>query len=107
MTIASSTQTQPTIYARMFDGNNVNWTDPRYNEMFLKVQESWANERLQARGHVFLNDVYDMLGLPRTSAGQLVGWLQEHAPVEFLLTPNNDGSIMIDFNVGGVMYHKI
>lgn len=29
--------------------------------MFDKMQ-NWADERLKSRGHLFLNEVYDMLG---------------------------------------------
>ena len=43
--------------------------------MFLKQQERYANEMLESRGHLYLNEVYDMLGIPRSKAGQVVGWV--------------------------------
>lgn len=63
-------------YAKFFDEANPNWkNDPEYNLMFLKSQQQYANDLLQARGRLFLNEVYDMLGIDRTKAGQVVGWV--------------------------------
>ena len=62
------------IYAKFFDDGCTGWTkDPEYNLMFLKDQQRYANDLLQSKGHLFLNEVYDMLGIPRTKAGQAVG----------------------------------
>lgn len=102
-------------YARLFD-KDTSWCwkpHAESNRIFLTVQESYANNQLKARGHVFLNDVYDSLGLERTREGQIVGWLYENGGfVDFGL--NNDGanplepSIWLDFNVDpGTMYDKI
>lgn len=70
-------------YARFFDEACSGWTkDPELNLMFLKRQQSYANDLLQRRGYLFLNEVYDMLGIPRTKAGQVVGWVyDENCPV--------------------------
>ena len=115
-------------YARFFEkyttdneGNkiiNPNWeSNNEYNIMFLKAQERYANDLLRARGHLFLNEVYDMLGLPRSKAGQVVGWVySEDNPVgdnfvDFGLYADNlaysdfvngyDNGILLDFNVDG------
>ena len=49
-------------YARFFDDGCTGWDkDPEYNLMFLKRQQQHANDMLQARGYLFLNDVYEML----------------------------------------------
>ena len=65
-------------YARFFDDGCTGWTkDPEYNLMFLKDQQRYANDLLQSKGHLFLNEVYDMLGIPRTKAGQAVGWIYD------------------------------
>lgn len=45
-----------------------------YDLYFIKSQEEFANNILHTRGYVFLNEVYDALGLPFTKAGQVVGW---------------------------------
>lgn len=63
-------------YAKFFDESCKEWEkDPEYNLMFLKAQQSYANDILRAKGHLFLNEVYDMLGIERTRAGQCVGWV--------------------------------
>lgn len=64
-------------YARFFDAYNSPTeyrNDPGYNDMFLRSQQAVANEQFQARGHLFLNDVYKMLGMAEIPEGQLVGW---------------------------------
>lgn len=65
-------------YARFFDDGCLGWTkDPELNFLFLKQQQNYANELLKARGHLYLNEVYDMLGIPRSQAGQIVGWVYD------------------------------
>ena len=106
-------------YARIFDNGSMGWTkDPEYNLMFLKLQQNQANDRLKAQGYLFLNDVYDMLGIPRTKAGQIVGWIyDEDNPVgdNFVdfgiydiynekacdFVNGRERSIVLDFNVDG------
>jgi hypothetical protein len=62
-------------YSFLWDETNRNWNpDYRYNAMFLQSQQNFANQRLQAYGYIFLNDVLDSLGIPRTPEGQIVGW---------------------------------
>ena len=79
-------------YARFFDDGCAGWTkDPEYNLMFLKNQQRYANDLLKSRGHLFLNEVYDMLGIPRTKAGQVVGWIYDE---EY---PNGDN--FVDFGI--------
>lgn len=63
------------IYARFFDESSRCWQkNPEYNLTLLKRVEHDANQRLRSEGVLFLNDVYDMLDIPRTKAGQKVGW---------------------------------
>ena len=106
-------------YAVCFDEFNVNWSrDPYYNQTFLKAQLNYWNQRLETRGHVFLNEVYENLGFDHTQAGQVVGWLwdgdgdnfidfgmfEAHAE-DFIL--GHEKSVWLDFNVDGVIYDKI
>lgn len=115
-------------YARFFEeytvddkGNkikNTYWTsNNEYNLMFLKKAESFANDKLRINGYLFLNEVYEMLGIPKTKAGQVVGWVyDEKNPVgdnyvDFGLYKDNlsysdfvngyDPAILLDFNVDG------
>lgn len=70
-------------YARFFDDGCTGWCkDAEANKIFLIAQEHYANELLRKKGYLFLNDVYDMLGIPETKAGQIVGWIyNEENPV--------------------------
>ena len=95
---------------------NPHWeSNNEYNLMFIKAQERYANDLLKAKKRVFLNEVYEMLGLPRTKAGQIVGWVYnpENSKgdnyIDFGLYSDNlsysdyvngfDQAILLDFNV--------
>lgn len=79
-------------YAKFFDEGCEGWTkDPDYNMMFLKDQQRYANDMLQAKGHLFLNEVYDLLGIQRTKAGQVVGWVYDEK--------NPVGDNFVDFGI--------
>ena len=79
-------------YARFFDAASPYWqNDPEYNLMFLKAQQQYANDLLRAKGRLFLNDVYDMLGIEKTKAGQVVGWVYDRE------NPNGDN--FVDFGI--------
>jgi hypothetical protein len=109
------------IYARFFDEYSKNWSkDPGYNQMFLQSQQNYANDKLKARGHVFLNEVYDMLGIERSKEGAVVGWVRGNGDdyIDFgvfrndvhkgdLFVNGNERSILLDFNVDGVIYDKL
>lgn len=79
-------------YARFFDEGSRNWEkNPEYNLMFLRAQQQFANDKLRANGHLFLNEVYDSLGIPRTKAGQVVGWRYDEK--------NPTGDNYVDFGI--------
>lgn len=65
----------PSVYAVFFDESSANWKPTaEYNKFFLREQQNYFNNRLHAYGFVFLNEVLEAIGLPRTQAGQIVGW---------------------------------
>lgn len=79
-------------YARFFDEASPFWEkDAEYNRMFLQIQLRELNNRLRINRFLFLNDVYDALGLPRSRAGQIVGWVYDEK------NPNGDN--YIDFGI--------
>lgn len=112
-------------YARFFDDGCKGWEkDPEYNLMFLKAQQQYANDLLVSRGHLFLNEVYDMLGIPRSKAGQVVGWIYDPENpvgdnfVDFGIYEADrekardfvngyERSILLDFNVDGNIWEKM
>lgn len=66
------------LYKVRFDRYSTAWEKDKFqNESTLRSEENWANDRLRLQGYVFLNDIYDRLGLPKTKAGQIVGWLND------------------------------
>ena len=58
-----------------FDKYSTVW-NPHHcsNETILMSELNWCNNLLQIQGYLFLNDVLDRLGIPRTKAGQILGW---------------------------------
>ena len=115
------------IYARFFDEASTEWEpNPEYNLMKVKQVQAWANDYLHANGYLFLNDVYDELGIPRTTEGQLVGWLDGMGDnyVDFGIYTNafkndpdgevkrdfvngRENCILLDFNVDGPIFRYI
>lgn len=109
-------------YARFFDAASKEWQGiPEYDLIFLKSQQNYMNDLLHARGHVFLNEVYDALGLERSRAGAVVGWILTKDGDNFVDFGIFDGdrprtrsfvneteeNILLDFNVDGVIYDLI
>lgn len=112
-------------YARFYDDGCEGWMkDSEHNLWYLKQQQNYANDLLRTRGYLFLNEVYDMLGIPRTKAGQVVGWFYDEKD------PNHDNfvdfgifditkesardfvngyerTILLDFNVDGPIIDRI
>lgn len=80
----------PNDTVAIFDRNNTNWkSSPEYNINFAQCQETFAQQRLDAKGHVFLNEVLADFNLPHTRAGAILGWVQsEDSPnvVDFGIT---------------------
>lgn len=110
---------EPSDYARFFDETCTGWEkNAEFNLTFLKLQQSYANEKLKAQGHLFLNEVYDMLGMQRSKAGNVVGWIydpnhpERDSYVDFgiydlcderkrAFVNGYERSILLDFNVDG------
>ena len=106
-------------YARFFDETCTSWDrNAEYNLMFLKRTQDHFNDLLRIRGHVFLNEVYDALGIQRTTAGQIVGWVYDendphsdnyidfgiydlHNETKRHFVNGYEKSILLDFNVDG------
>lgn len=106
-------------YARFFDEGSTSFEkNAELNRLFITCQQNWANEMLRARGHVFLNEVYDMLGFERTPEGAVVGWViggDGDDYIDFGMYEARNARFinglervpLLDFNVDGVVYDKI
>ena len=113
----------PSQYARFFDQLCENWKrNSEYNAIFLRAQQNYANDMLQARGHVFLNEIYDMLGIERSGAGAMVGWVTGKGGDDYIdfgifddktnprvrdFVNGREDAILLDFNVDGPIYNLI
>lgn len=119
-------------YSLLFDESISTWEkDPMLNQVILNQALANANRKLRANGHLFLNEVIDMIdtygkGSHHTPVGQVVGWIYDpndeakHNCVDFGISHyamdndalNNfiDGderSVMIHFNCDGPIIDKI
>lgn len=106
-------------YSKFYDDGCKGWTkDPELNRMFLMQIQNYANDKLQKKGYLFLNEVYEMLGIPKTKAGQIVGWIYDEVNpigdnyVDFGLYDTSrektrdfvngyERTVLLDFNVDG------
>lgn len=108
-------------YSRIFDEYCLGWRkDAEYNLMFVRQVQNWANDKLKTQKFLYLNDVYEMLGFPKTKAGQVVGWIYDETGelgigdnyIDFGIYDLHDErkrdfvngrerSVVLDFNVDG------
>ena len=113
-------------YARIWGRDTTNeWSpQPEYNLAKLRAVQEYCTIRINAKGHLFLNEVFDELGLDRTPAGSQVGWLSKKyggadGYVDFgIMTPGeeirfvdfltgDEEHILLDFNVDGEIWRNI
>ena len=109
-------------YWRIFDETNPNYDsrDPEANIIFLKSIQRYMNDRLIARGVVFLNEVYEALGMEKTDYGQTVGWLYKKGTGDNYITFDifkdynstflngcSKSACILNFNVDGVVLNKV
>lgn len=112
-------------YARIISEESSNcWdTSEDYTSENLAAVQLWANRRLERKGHLFLNEVFDQLGLSRTREGAVVGWIKNSEIGDGYVSfgdfeantyrvPSDDYSrvdtnFIIDFNVDGMIWDKI
>ena len=110
------------MYGRVYgpESSQYSRTNPAMNWLTIKKKLDWVNDLLRARGHVFLNEVYDELGFERTKEGAIVGWVfnQDNGDdyidfgpwwqsLETVEEAGPGGVIVLDFNVDGVIFDKI
>jgi hypothetical protein len=112
-------------YSRIFNKeSSPQWNAvPIYTRQFLVAQNQYLNSILYARGHLFLNEVYDALGLERSKEGAIVGWVVDKGKdkrpwVDFGFYMTDDywenheayglgSDVPLDFNVDGVIFDLI
>lgn len=88
--------------AKIFDHNCPGWERNKlYNEMFVRCALNYCRELCRARGYLFLNEVYEKLGMPLTRQGQMAGWIfnDEHKNDHMwtVLNYNDDYDVYITF----------
>ncbi len=107
----------PGLYSYTFGSDTAEqWTGTRlYNENFLVGQQNHFNDLLKCRGHVFLNEILDNLGIERTDEGSSDGWHTAYGDsvIDFGFGSNRGfvydqfGDIILNFNVQGPIYHLL
>lgn len=118
-TVDTATVSPRSSLSRIFDETCPNWEkNAEYNNMFLREAQKFANQKLQEKGHLFLNEVYTMLGFQESKEGQILGWYYDpkdptcsnyvdfgiddiHDENKRLFVNGYERSIILDFNVDG------
>lgn len=115
---------KPSEYAKFFDASCKGWDkNPEYNLTYLRGVEAHFTNKLKygREGRVFLNDVYDYLGIDRTKAGQIIGWVYDpenpDKEIDFGLYKTNRANqafvngyepvVLLDFNVDGEIWTEM
>ena len=124
-TVYATEKTIKHPYSEIFDESNPKWErDSGYNLIFIKNAEDAANRKLRKKGYLFLNDVYDMLGVSNTYIGQFAGWVWDPAdpsidsrvdfglyddynPQKVAFLQGDEYSVVLDFNCDGNIIDKI
>lgn len=109
-------------FSVFFDSTSSEWkNDPEANKYFLMQQENWCTERLKRNGFLTLNEVYECLDLPKTTAGMVAGWIydEKHPVGDNKVRFNLDDAtseatrrfmnglepiVLLDFNIDGDIY---
>lgn len=106
-------------WARFYADGCDGWSkDPGANGLTLQIKQDFLNKRLQARGYLFLNEVYEYLGIPPIREGQYLGWYYDPSDeslqncVDFGIFDCHDikkcqfingveDTVIVDFNIDG------
>lgn len=118
-------------YARYFNESSIEYIkhdtlDNTLNLGKLSMVQQYFNDKLISDKYVFLNDVYEYLGLQKTLAGQAVGWIYDKEDniigdnrIDFGLKDITEKSresymkngerynILLDFNVDGPILDRV
>ena len=123
--VTDTTTVYRSPYSVIYDDGCKGWTkDPEANKFFLVQCQNWANEKLKSQGYLFLNDVYEMIGIAKTKAGHVVGWVYDkdneigdnyvdfgmfdiynEKAMDFI--NGRERNIVLDFNVDGNVYDLV
>lgn len=113
---------KPGRYARIVDEGCPWWDEnPEFTLWGLRAAETTANNLLETRKFLFLNDVYDILGFERTQEGNMVGWIYDPTvihkidfgiydtrdPQKARFLDGTEPNVIIDFNVDGPILNKL
>lgn len=117
------------IYARFFDEYCTGYSkSPMANINTINLVRAQAQNMLETRGYLFLNEVYKLFGMDQSEAGQVVGWIfkkedggkdgyvdfgigsagltESRREAQSLFLNGIEKSILLDFNVDGVISDK-
>lgn len=112
-------------HAVIFDRGQKGWDpDPQRTKFHLLQVQEYCNHKLKAQKSLFLNEVYDLLDVPRTTLGSQVGWVYDeenpvgdnyvdfgifnlHSPKAKDFVNGWEQAIVLDFNVDGPIYERL
>lgn len=90
------------MYARYFNKQTSIYykRNHMYNEDFLKCSYENLNNLLKARGYLFLNEVYQELGMPIVDYGQMAGWIYDP---DSRIRPSHSDTDLLDLRIQEVI----
>ena len=111
----------------LFDENSIYWKrywTPRQFLDYIQTKVRQLQDKFDLQGYLFVNDVLEAFGLPKTAEGQVIGWIKKRGkttvisvgydemPEEeirrILATPNNSQlRFWLNMNPDGLIYTLI
>lgn len=80
----------------MFDESCAGWSkNVEWNKMFLNVQREYIYEKLQHRGYMYLNDIYEGLGAKWNPEEENVCYRVKHGLLNIEFEPVGDNAFLV------------
>jgi hypothetical protein len=80
----------------MFDETCVGWNKSiEWTRMFLEVQRNYIYEKLQRRGYMYLNDIYEGLGAKWDPEEENICYRAKHGLLNIEFEPVENGAFLV------------
>lgn len=75
-------------------------SSPSFNRYFLETQTDYLKDRCYYRGHLYLSEVYDTLGVALDPDEENICYRESEGGIDFKLEELEDGTYLVHFMKG-------
>lgn len=85
----------------MFDKKSTKWNyDLEYNKQFVRYQQMYITDRYKCQGYIYLNTIYEVLGLAWNPHDENICWIYERdGELEMSIFVSDDFLNKIDIDI--------